>query len=78
MAQYFRSVPLWAVGVAKLIRDVLIAATAISTFKNPELVLWLVIIRETVGGFVKYSDKFEHEIKPATKRTLKPKKEDGE
>lgn len=57
MAQYFRAVPLWVVGIAKITRDTLVAVTAVSTFENPKAVLWLLIIREIVGGFVKYSER---------------------
>ena len=57
MAQYFKRVPLWAIGIAKILRDVLIAVTAISTFTEPKAVLFLLVIRETVGGFIKYSER---------------------
>lgn len=57
MAQYFKTIPLWAIGTAKIIRDVLIAVSAVSTLTDPRWTLGLLIFREAVGKFVQYSEK---------------------
>jgi len=57
MAQYFKQVPLWVLGTAKILRDVLIAISAVSTLTDPRWTLGLLIVREAVGKFVQYSEK---------------------
>lgn len=57
MAQYFRRVPIWVIGTAKIVRDTLVALAAISTFNQPDVVLWVMVAREIVGNFVKYSER---------------------
>lgn len=57
MAQYFRQIPLWVIGTAKIIRDVLIAVSAVSTLTDPRYTLAFLIVREAVGKFVQYSER---------------------
>lgn len=57
MAQYFRQIPLWVIGVCKIIRDILIAVSAVSTLTDPRWTLGLLIVREAVGKFVQYAEK---------------------
>jgi len=64
MAQYFKKIPLWVIGSAKVIRDTLVTMTALSIFANESTVaLVLICVREVVGAFVKYAD----ELPKATK-----------
>lgn len=57
MAQYFRQVPLWIIGTCKILRDVLIAVSAVSTLTDPKWTLGLLIVREAIGKFVQYAEK---------------------
>lgn len=66
MAQYFKKMPLWVIGLAKVIRDTLVTMTALSIFANESTVaLVLICVREVVGAFVKYSDELPKSVKNA-------------
>lgn len=60
MAQYFKRVPMWVVGVAKIIRTGLVIATGNEIIANrPETALFLMVIREMIGEFINQSDEFK-------------------
>ena len=60
MAQYFKRVPMWVVGVAKIIRTGLVIATGNEIIANrPETALFLMVVREMIGEFINQSDEFK-------------------
>lgn len=60
MAQYFKGMPLWIVGIAKIVRAGLIIATTNEIIAaRPQTALGLMVIREMVGEFINQSDEFK-------------------